>query len=368
LHHRLPDPRAAAIFAMEEVKSLAEHVPVTVVIPLRNTTDIEKAHALYALPPQVTLVALPILEVSHIPFLRRFAFQCSLLSFAVNLVRYLRRNAGVWIVTTDHVPALIAVLFGKKVLIEIHDFPTVWNPVWRFVLSHASLVLSTNEWKKNELPRHFRILPERIFCERNGVDLKLFAPMKQDEARTQLAMPLDAKIALYTGNLYSWKGVETFIDAAALIPNILCYIVGGTIDDHRRLEERIMHAHNIRLIPRVPHTEVPLWQAAADVLVLPNTASEEISLHYTSPMKLFEYMASHRPIVASDLPSIREILPNDAGYFYAPDNAQALAGVLATVCADSGEASQRSERALHVVREHAWSARALRIIKHMQLV
>jgi glycosyltransferase involved in cell wall biosynthesis len=51
-----------------------------------------------------------------------------------------------------------------------------------------------------------------------------------------------------------------------------------------------------------------MWQKAADALVLPNTAKEDISKYYTSPMKLFEYMASRRPIVATNIPSITEII------------------------------------------------------------
>ena len=64
----------------------------------------------------------------------------------------------------------------------------------------------------------------------------------------------------------------------------------------------------VRLVGYVPPGEVPLWLAAADVLALPNSAGEAISARYTSPLKLFEYMAAGRGIVASDLPSLREVL------------------------------------------------------------
>jgi glycosyltransferase involved in cell wall biosynthesis len=104
---------------------------------------------------------------------------------------------------------------------------------------------------------------------------------------------------------------------------------------------------------------MPLWQKAADVLVLPNTAKEEISARYTSPMKLFEYMASGTPVVASRLPSIVELTGEQRATLVEPDDPQALASGIKSVLA-GGEA--RSAHALAWVRDHAWQERAVRIL------
>jgi len=72
------------------------------------------------------------------------------------------------------------------------------------------------------------------------------------------------------------------------------YFVGGTSATYWRYRKEYVAA-NMHFVGHVPHEEIPAWQAAADMLIIPNTAQQEISTHYTSPMKLFEYMASERP-------------------------------------------------------------------------
>ncbi|MSU73604.1 glycosyltransferase, partial [Candidatus Kaiserbacteria bacterium] len=118
-------------------------------------------------------------------------------------------------------------------------------------------------------------------------------------------------------------------------------------------------------VGHVPHAMVPLWQSAADVLVLPNTGTQDISTKYTSPMKLFEYMASGRPIVASDLPSIREVLPEDSGFYCAADNPRELAAAIRKVIDGPDEARLRADRAVDLVRAYAWEARARRIANQL---
>lgn len=364
-HGRFPDPRAAAIFAVEEVKSLSTYVPITMIVPKRDTTDLEKARTLYKLPEQVKLVALPVVDVSRVPLVRFFAFVLSILTFSYNLSTFLRHSKSKWVITTDHLPALIAKWCGKKVLIEVHDFPSTWNPIWRLLLARADIVLSTNNWKGDELHSRFKVPRERIFVERNGVDFDKFTSSDKTDARRKLGLPLEASIALYTGNLYAWKGVDTLVDAAVLVPEVLVYIVGGSDADRVQLMKRAKNSNNVHFVGRVSHEEIPLWQSAADVLVLPNTATEEISAHHTSPMKLFEYMASQRPIVASDLPSIREILPYDAGLFCAPDDTKELATTIRKAIAEPEESKHRANRAREAVDTNTWDARARRLIKRL---
>lgn len=359
-HGRLPDPRAAAIFAVQEIRSLAARISVTMVVPKRNTTNLEEARKQYRLPEQIELVSLPVIEFTHVPILKRFAFEFSLISFSYRLAKYLRNSSAEWIITTDHLPALVAKWCGKKVLIEIHDFPSTWNPIWRLLLARADIVLSTNTWKANELNSRFKVPRGRIFVERNGVDLEHFAPCDKSEARSKLGLPLDVAIALYAGSLYSWKGAETLIDAAKFMPDIMVYVVGGTPEDQERLGKQ--SSNNVHFVPRVAHDEIQIWLSSADVLVLPNTAEEVISQYYTSPMKLFEYMASERPIVASDLPSIREILSEDSGFFFKPDSPESVANAIMNVISERKVSMSRASRARELVCEYSWEKRAERIL------
>ena len=106
---------------------------------------------------------------------------------------------------------------------------------------------------------------------------------------------------------------------------------------------------------------VPLYLRAADVVVLPNTAKAAVSREETSPVKLFEYLASGRPIVASDLPSIREIVSENEVCFATPDDARDFARAITECVEDPLGAQKRGEAAEALARTHRWDARAKNI-------
>jgi putative flippase GtrA len=118
---------------------------------------------------------------------------------------------------------------------------------------------------------------------------------------------------------------------------------------------------NISIVGWKPHAEIPLWQKAADVLALPNTAKEDISKYYTSPMKLFEYMASRVPIVASRIPSIEEIVTKREVFFAEADNALSFSKTIEKAAVERKEVERRTERAYVKVLEFTWGKRAQRI-------
>jgi glycosyltransferase involved in cell wall biosynthesis len=111
----------------------------------------------------------------------------------------------------------------------------------------------------------------------------------------------------------------------------------------------------------VEPARVPELLARADVLVLPNPASA-ISTRYTSPLKLFEYMAAGRPIVSSDLPSIREILRDNVNaLLVAPGDPMALASAIDRLLRDPALAARLARTALDEVPSYSWPRRAERL-------
>ena len=138
-------------------------------------------------------------------------------------------------------------------------------------------------------------------------------------------MPVQEKIVLYAGHLYAWKGVDILALAAPLLPeNTNVIFIGGTEKDIKAFKSKYGSTKNVRILGKKPYGQMPLYMRAADVLVIPNSAKDDVSRLYTSPMKLFEYMASGTPIVASDLPSVREILDDSMAYFFKPDDERSL--------------------------------------------
>lgn len=204
---------------------------------------------------------------------------------------------------------------------------------------------------------------ERISVAHDGVDLEQFAHTEsKKDARKRLGLPQDAKIAMYIGRVDGWKGTNTLLDAAEHMSPMLAIIGGDTV----QVAELSKRYPNVRFLGFRPYRELANNMAAADVLVLPNTGTDEISVRFTSPLKLFAYMTSGIPIVASDLPSIREVLDERAAFLVQPDDAKTLAAGIESALEEGEEAQKRATRASTLVSEYSWKRRAERIIEALE--
>lgn len=173
-------------------------------------------------------------------------------------------------------------------------------------------------------------------------------------------------VVAYAGHLYPWKGVDVLLDALARVPSARGLIVGGH-DRESDLPRVRARAHELGLAGRVEFTgHVPPGSVAphlvsAHVLVLPNLPST-ISTHFTSPLKLFEYMAAGRAIVASDLPAIREVLHHEENGLLVPaGDAGALAAAIERLIAHPDLAIGLARTAFDAAADFGWNRRAARL-------
>ena len=137
--------------------------------------------------------------------------------------------------------------------------------------------------------------------------------------------------------------------------------MGGTDEDIAAFRTHYSGISTVRIIGR-KMKRAPALLAGCRCAVLPNSAEDVISVQYTSPLKLFGYMAAGVPIVASDLPSIREILSDDMAFFCTPDSPEALAAAIQQAVADPKEAHMRAERARLHSNNYGWDTRAKSIL------
>lgn len=195
---------------------------------------------------------------------------------------------------------------------------------------------------------------DHLIVAHDGIDLEQFArPQSKKDARTRLGLPAEKRIAMYIGRLDGWKGTETLLAAAKHLPrDTILAVIGGERAQVARLSKEYP---DVTFLGFRPYTELPDNMAAADVLVLPNTGKDMISVSFTSPLKLFAYMTSGIPIVASDLPSIREVVDEQSAYLVAPDDAGALGLGIEEALAGG---SEKAEEARQRVAEYSWCHRA----------
>jgi glycosyltransferase involved in cell wall biosynthesis len=302
------------------------------------------------------------------------AFGLQSLTFAAAAAAYVRKLAPPAVYSRDW-PVLAAVagvgaFVGRRgggpwpLFWEAHDLPQgrVARLALRRLLPLLRGVIPISDGLREELSA-LGLPPDALLVAPDAVDLDRFASLPtRSAARGALGLPLEARIVVYTGHLYRWKGAHTLALASRhLPPDVTVYVVGGTPADVTAFRAFVAEEalENVRVVGYVPPVEVPVWLVAADALALPNSAAEAISARYTSPLKLFEYMAAGRPIVASDLPSLKEVLADGVNArLVRPDDPVALAAGLAAVLADPAAGAALAEQATRDVAGRTWHARA----------
>jgi glycosyltransferase involved in cell wall biosynthesis len=242
-----------------------------------------------------------------------------------------------------------------------HSFKRSRNLV-RFTANSRGL---GNIYLKEGLP------PEKLVVAHNGVDLEGYKSLPEKaKARADLGLPPDKKIVCYAGNIYQGRGIEYLIDIAPSMNGVKFLVVGGLEEDVKRCRSLANEkgAENIKFTSYVSNHMVPLYLAASDLLVMPYTSHMTIrggtqAQDFTSPIKLFEYMASGRPIVATSIPSVTEILEDGVNaVLVPPDSAEALETGINRALRDPELAERISRRAAEDVRIYTWEERAKKLL------
>ena len=216
---------------------------------------------------------------------------------------------------------------------------------------------------------------DKVVVLPDGVDLSLFADLpSKDVCRRQLGLPLDRPIIGYIGRFRTMekeKGIPELVQAIGKLPLMngkepLLLCVGGPMDAVPAYLELARRLHvpesRLKFVDRVPNAEVPLWIRACDVATIPWPWTE-FSAYFTSPLKLFEYMAAKVPIVATDLPSIREVLQHkENAWLVEPSNPQALAEGIHAVLENPRLARRLAEYARQEAEKYTWKNRAAAIL------
>src|SRR3989344_1356862 len=348
---RLPTEKAHGVAVMKTCEALAKagH-EVELIVPNRRNTLADDPFLYYDNKTKFPLRTLPTIDLPW----GRFGFLLQEISFAVGTIFFLRGKEGV-IYSRDYMPLYVLSLSGvNRFVWESHT--GAWNAAARHVAKRATGIVVISHGLK-EFYVEKGMSAGKITVIPSAIELKQFANTESKEAaRKRLELPQDKKIVLYIGRLDGWKGSATLLETSKLLlPEIVVCVIGG---EPYQIEELKSRYPGVLFLGFRPYAELADNQAAADVLVVPNTGKDPISARFTSPLKLIAHMASVRPIVASDLPSIREIVGDDAALLVSADDSQALAGGIRKVLADDSLGSKLAERALERVGHYTWDSRA----------
>ncbi len=284
-------------------------------------------------------------------------------------VRYAQREQADLVFTRLTKAACRAVKMGLWTVCEQHEPPTKrsFRHIAACCREEAFVGLVTITQGLAAQFRDVGMPPEKILVCPDAVDLPAFGNLPdRNTARRRLELDTGRFLVVYSGHLYEKKGVFTLIQAAQELPDMDFLFLGGFESDISKCKAAADGARNIHFPGFVSYGDVPMYLAAADACVLPNSARHAQSA-VTSPLKLFEYMAAERPIIASDLPVFSGHLANDRNCrLFTPDDPTSLAEQLRFVAGNHEQAAGLACQARIDVIPHTWDNRAAKILEFCQ--
>jgi glycosyltransferase involved in cell wall biosynthesis len=300
------------------------------------------------------------------------ALELDIAAFGITALRSVKRDRFDLVFTRDPEIALLSTLQRHTTVLELHSVPrsNVLRKLTSLVCKNdrIPLVVAITEGVKRALVE-IGVEESRVMVVPDGVDMKHYERLPdRSEARRRLGIAEGGAVALYSGSLYRYKGVFTLVDAARAMPEVHVIIVGGEDKDVVALRSYADQrgADNVSIYGHVPPSDVPLLQAASDVLIAPNTAETRLSAEFTSPLKIFEYMAAGRPIVSTLLPSIQEVLEHERNALLVPPgDADALALAVRRIIANPALSDRLVATAKQEVPKYSWAQRVRVILDEL---
>jgi glycosyltransferase involved in cell wall biosynthesis len=359
---RLPTEKAHGLQIMKTCEAFAAlgHT-VTLSVPKRSNALREDPFTYYGVRRNFEIRYLWCLDTVHLGPIG-FLLQYASFSFAAARAKLWQ---GADLVYGRDELTLACIVRSSRAPVVWESHVGSWNVVARHLVQRVVRIVTISKGLKDFYEQK-GIAAQKIVVAPDGVDLAEFDhPEERSAARKRLGLPIDATIAMYIGRLDGYKGVDTLCDAASLVSDgTIVAIIGG--DEPGQVERMSRNYPNVRFLGYRPYRELADNQAAADVLVIPNSAKSEVSSRFTSPLKLFTALVSRRPIVVSDLPSMREVLDEGSAFFFKPDDPRSLAEAIMEAISDPERAAARVRAAGEKARAFSWEARARSILAGVQ--
>lgn len=364
---RIPTEKAHGLQIIRMCEAFVKKgAEVTLLVPKRKNFIQENAFNYYGVNPKskFNVVKLPILDTIKFGKLG-FLFITLQFAFLSKIYSLFRKYDLVF--TRDEFIASSQILIGKKVFWESH---TGSYNIWAKLSLRFSkkIIVISNGLKRFYIDK--KIKENKIVVLHDGIRLEDFnIEDDKEDIRKRLYLPKpEEKIIMYTGHLYDWKGVHVLAEAATKLSNFNFVFIGGTEKDVKSFKSKYKNYKNIQVLGHKKNDLIPYYLKAADLLIIPNSKKSIVSRSFTSPMKMFEYMASEVPIIYSDLPSMKEVLNDSNAIFFESDNSDSLVSRIKEVFSGDfeEEVGQLAKKAKKDVEKYTWNNRADIILNNIK--
>ena len=296
--------------------------------------------------------------------------------FSFSAVRAARRWSADLLYVWPYQAAAFAASVGAPTLLELHDRPPGRSGPFffrRFIYGEgARRVVATTRTLLDWMSEHYEAELSEPFAivAPNGVSWEQYEELPVPaKARAQLGLP-DRFTAGYTGHLYSGRGLDLIVELTRQYPEVSFVWAGGETESVEKWRSRLaeLAVDNVKLLGFVPNRDLPLVQAACEVLLMPYERIIAVSsggdtAQFASPMKAFEYLAAGRAILASDLPIVHEVLSDSNSVLLPPEEPQAWIEALGRLINDPGQREWLGAHAKESAMGYTWTARAERALE-----
>lgn len=339
---------------------------VELVLPRRRNHIRQNTYEYYGVEPCFKITYLPCLDcIPYDRFLGKCSYWITTLSFLCAARIFLVRASYDIVYTRNQ----FAGLFFSRVACEVHTLPKriTWLHRWLWNRASALIALTT---PLRRLLIESGVKESAIIVAPDGVDLDAFHSVRdRNDIRRELELPSDTLLVGYVGKFSTMgmsKGVENLIRVFVHVKTDALLVIVGAIGDEIQQAHTLINAlqlhDRVHVIPFQPRDRAFLYMRAMDVLVMPSPRVDFYT-YYSSPLKLFEYMASGVPIIASDSPAIRDVLNDSNAVLVPAGDVSALAQGIDRLLSDRSSANTIAYQAKIDVERFTWHKRAEHIVR-----